>query len=154
MNVRSIAAVAGAMLATACVASGQSPVPAAPSTSSPTSSAVSATQSDGQVLYGKHCLTCHQADGYGVPNLQPAIVGGTWVGGDSRALALFVLTGGFDSASRKDGENHNVMPAFARLTDAEIAGILTFIRRKFGMGASPVSEADVAEARTNLPRSQ
>jgi mono/diheme cytochrome c family protein len=143
MNVRSIAAVAGAMLATACVAADPAPVAPPP-----------VADNDGQVLYGKHCLTCHQADGYGVPNLQPAIVGGTWVGGDSRALALFVLTGGFDSASRKDGENHNVMPAFARLTDAEIAGILTFIRRKFGMGASPVSEADVAEARTNLPRSQ
>jgi mono/diheme cytochrome c family protein len=143
MNVRSIVAVAGAMLATACVAADPVPVASPP-----------VANNDGQVLYGKHCLTCHQADGYGVPNLQPAIVGGTWVGGDSRALALFVLTGGFDSASRKDGENHNVMPAFARLPDAEIAAILTFIRRKFGMGASPVSEADVAGARTNLPQPQ
>ena len=51
----------------------------------------------GQRLYGRHCLSCHQADGGGVPNLQPPIAGGSWVKGDPRALALFVMTGGFDS---------------------------------------------------------
>ena len=94
----------------------------------------------------------HQADGYGVPNMQPAITGGTWVGGDPRALAMFVMTGGFDSASRKESDNGNVMPAFAQLSDAELAAILTFIRAKFGKGASAVSEADVGEARKSLPK--
>jgi mono/diheme cytochrome c family protein len=105
----------------------------------------------GQRLYGRHCLGCHQADGGGVPNMQPAIKGGTWVQGDARALALFVMTGGFDSASRKDSEVGNVMPPFRQLPDAELAEILTFIRAKFGNGASPVSEAQVAEARSSLP---
>ena len=101
----------------------------------------------GQVLYNKHCLTCHQADGGGVPNMQPAIAGGTWVSGDARALALFVMSGGFDSASRKDSDVGNVMPPFRQLADADLAAILTYIRQKFGNGASPVSAADVAAAR-------
>jgi mono/diheme cytochrome c family protein len=105
---------------------------------------------DGQKLYGRHCLSCHQADGHGVPNLQPPIAGGTWVKGDARALALFVMTGGFDSGSRKQSENSNVMPPFAQLPDAELAALLTFIRAKFGGGASPVSEAEVAESRAKL----
>jgi mono/diheme cytochrome c family protein len=105
----------------------------------------------GQLLYNKHCLSCHQADGGGVPNMQPAIAGGTWVKGDARALALFVMSGGFDSASRKDSEVGNVMPPFRQLSDADLAAILTFIRAKFGDGGSPVSAADVAEARPNLP---
>lgn len=105
----------------------------------------------GQGLYARHCLSCHQADGGGVPNMQPAIKGGTWVQGDARALALFVMTGGFDSESRKDSDEGNVMPPFRQLPDAELAQILTFIRAKFGNGASPVSEAQVAEARTSLP---
>jgi mono/diheme cytochrome c family protein len=105
----------------------------------------------GQRLYGQHCLGCHQADGGGVPNLQPAIAGGTWVKGDVRALALFVMTGGFNSAERKDGESHNVMPSFRQLADAELAEILTYIRQKFGDGAAPVSAAEVAAARATLP---
>ena len=109
------------------------------------------TRPPGQKLYGRHCLPCHQADGRGVPNMQPAIAGGTWVKGDAKALALFVMTGGFDSAQRKDSENGNVMPPFRQLADEELAQILTYIREKFGPGASPVSTADVAAARASLP---
>jgi mono/diheme cytochrome c family protein len=117
--------------------------------------AVNATANDrqpdsrpaGQRLYGAHCLSCHQADGGGVPNMQPAIAGGTWVRGDARALALFVMTGGFDSAARKDSDAGNVMPPFRQLADADLAEILTYIRQKFGSGASPVTAAEIAEAR-------
>ena len=105
----------------------------------------------GQQAYARHCLTCHQADGYGVPNMQPAITGGTWVQGEVQALALFVMTGGFNSAERKEGESHNVMPAFRHLSDEDLAAILSYIRQKFGKGASAVSVADVAAARAKLP---
>jgi mono/diheme cytochrome c family protein len=60
------------------------------------------TPAAGQQVYARNCLTCHQADGYGVPNMQPAITDGAWVKGDARALALFVMTGGFNSAERKE----------------------------------------------------
>jgi mono/diheme cytochrome c family protein len=108
----------------------------------------------GQKLYARHCLSCHQADGYGVPNMQPAITGGAWVQGDASALALFVLTGGFDSAQRKESDSHNVMPAFEQLSDDDLAAILTFIRGRFGKGASPVNAATVAAARATLPRNR
>ena len=104
-----------------------------------------------QRLYARHCLSCHQADGGGVPNMQPPIVGGTWVKGDPKALALFVMTGGFDSAQRKEGASHNVMPPFRQLSDEDLAGILSYIREKFGGGASAVTPALVAEARATLP---
>ena len=78
----------GLSLTTAALANAQVPAPD--------------SRPPGQRLYGAHCLSCHQADGGGVPNMQPAIAGGTWVQGDARALALFVMTGGFDSGSRKD----------------------------------------------------
>jgi len=104
----------------------------------------------GQRLYATHCLSCHQADGGGVPNMQPAIAGGTWVKGDARALALFVMSGGFDSASRKDSDVGNVMPPFRQLADEDLAQILTYVRQKFGDGASPVTAADIADARTSL----
>jgi mono/diheme cytochrome c family protein len=110
-----------------------------------------ADTSAGQRLYAAHCLSCHQADGGGVPNMQPAIAGGAWVKGDASALALFVMSGGFDSASRKDSDVDNVMPPFRQLADADLAEILTFIRQKFGDGASSVTAAQVAEARQSLP---
>ena len=124
---------AGAMLAWAAAANAPADEPA-----------------QGASLYNKHCLACHQADGGGVPNMQPAIAGGTWVKGDARALALFVMSGGFDSASRKNSDVGNVMPPFLKLPNEDLAAILSYIRQKFGDGASPVSAADVAAARTSL----
>jgi mono/diheme cytochrome c family protein len=127
----------GLSLTTAALANAQAPSPD--------------SRPPGQRLYGAHCLSCHQADGGGVPNMQPAIAGGTWVQGDARALALFVMTGGFDSGSRKDSNVGNVMPPFRQLADADLAEILTYIRQKFGGGASPVTAAEVAEARGSDP---
>jgi mono/diheme cytochrome c family protein len=116
-----------------------------------TAKVVAAEPAPGQLLYNRHCLTCHQADGGGVPNMQPAIAGGTWVKGDARALAMFVMSGGFDSASRKDSDVGNVMPPFRQLEDADLAAILTYIRQKFGDGGSPVTAADVAAVRGSDP---
>jgi len=134
----SMLACAAAILAAACALAADPPA-AAPAAAMPA----------GQKLYGRYCLSCHQADGGGVPNMQPPIAGGEWVKGDSKALALFVLTGGFNSAERKDSAVDNVMPGFPQLSDEELAGILTYIRGKFGGGASPVTAAEVAEARAS-----
>jgi mono/diheme cytochrome c family protein len=135
-----------------CALAGETPPASAPQ-EKPAAAAVD-SRPPGQRLYARHCLSCHQADGWGVPNMQPAIVGGTWVKGESKALALFVMTGGFDSAQRKEGAvSHNVMPPFRQLSDEDLAGILTYIRDKFGGGASAVTPAEVAEARATLPPS-
>jgi mono/diheme cytochrome c family protein len=131
-----LVAALGSMLVACVMAASPAPAPAAPLT--------------GEQLYARNCLACHQADGYGVPNMQPAITDGTWVKGEVQPLALFVLTGGFNSAERKDSASHNVMPAFRQLPDQELAAILTFIRQKFGGGASAVTAADVAAARATL----
>lgn len=146
MNARAALVTSAVLLlaAAGALAGGEAPAQAA---------APADTLPPGQRLYGRHCLSCHQADGYGVPNMQPAITGGTWVKGDPKALALFVMTGGFDSAQRKAGAtSHNVMPSFQQLSDEDLAGILTYIRQKFGGGASAVSAADVAAARATLPK--
>ena len=102
---------------------------------------------EGKDLYAMHCLACHQADGRGVPYFQPPLVGGEWVTGDVQTLAAFVISGGFDSASRTDSQNENVMPMFDYLKDADLARILTYVRDAFGNHAGPVSEADVAAGR-------
>jgi mono/diheme cytochrome c family protein len=133
MKQRTLIALACGAFTAACAISGETPAPDA-----------------GQKLYARHCLSCHQADGYGVPNMQPAITGGAWVKGDAKALASFVITGGFDSSARKESDNENVMPPFRQLSDGDLAQILSYIRAKFGSGAAPVSAAEVAAARASV----
>jgi mono/diheme cytochrome c family protein len=141
-------ALATAMVTTS--AGGEAPADQTAGTPASAAAPADARVASGQKAYARHCLTCHQSDGYGVPNLQPAIVGGTWVAGDPRALAMFVMTGGFNSAERKESDSHNVMPSFGHLPDGELADLLTYIRQKFGNGASPVGASEVAEVRASL----
>jgi mono/diheme cytochrome c family protein len=105
----------------------------------------------GAAAYAANCLACHQADGGGVPGFQPPLVGGAWVLGDPQALATFVLTGGFDSAARKESANENVMPPFTQTDDATLASILTYVRARFGDNAGPVTAEQVAAARALVP---
>ena len=105
----------------------------------------------GQAAYAANCLACHQADGRGVPGFQPPLVGSAWVHGDPKALAAFVLTGGFSSVTRKESASENVMPPFTQLDDATLATILSYVRAKFGENSGPVSAEQVAAARTLLP---
>lgn len=137
-----------ALLIAACASAAEAPPVKQPIAAPFAATAVAV---DGQAVYRRHCLTCHQADGGGVPNMQPAILGSTWVKGEPQPLALFVMTGGFNSAERKDSEAGNVMPAFAQLSNEELAALLTYVRGKFGDGAGPVSVGEVAEARKSVP---
>ena len=145
-----LVAALGFLLVACAVTGGETPSAAPAATAASPVAAAPAAAPNGEQLYARNCLACHQSDGYGVPNMQPAITDGTWVKGEVQALASFVLTGGFNSAERKDSASHNVMPAFRQLPDEELAAILTFIRQKFGNGASPVSTAEVAAARAAL----
>jgi len=105
---------------------------------------------DGKKVYEDNCLACHMADGMGVPRMQPPLVNGKWVTGDPQTLAAFVMTGGFDSANRIDGEGSNTMPMFAQLDNASLAAVLTYIRDKFGNHAGPVTVDDVKAARDTI----
>ncbi len=52
-----------------------------------------ATATTGKQLYAQYCLTCHQQDGYGVPNLNPPLVKASYVLGDKKKLIGWVLQG-------------------------------------------------------------
>ena len=119
------------VLLSACASERAAPTPADP----------------GQAGYAANCLTCHQADGGGVPGFQPPLVGSAWVHGDAQTLAAFVLSGGFSSAARKESASSNVMPPFSQLDDRTLAAILTYVRANFGDHAGPVGVEQVAAAR-------
>lgn len=101
----------------------------------------------GKSIYVKHCLTCHQADGGGVPNMNPPLIGTSYVLGDKTRLIKVVLNG-FSESVDIDGESYsNVMPAHDFLKDQEIAAVLTYVRKNFANKAGPVSAAQVKAVR-------
>ena len=101
----------------------------------------------GKTVYAANCLTCHQVTGGGVPNLNPPLKGTKWVKGSKTDLVQFILKGSKGQVEI-DGETfHNTMPAQAKLTDEQIADVLTFVRNSFGNKSSAVTPAEVASVR-------
>lgn len=101
----------------------------------------------GKAVYTAHCLTCHQADGGGVPSMNPPLIKTSYVLGGKTALIKIVLNG-FKEDVEIDGETfNNTMPAQANLTDQQIADVLTYVRNSFGNKASAVKTMEVKKAR-------
>jgi mono/diheme cytochrome c family protein len=111
-------------------------------------SGLSASIKRGQVVYATYCLSCHQADGGGVPNLNPPLIQTSYVLGDKNSLIKIVLKG-FQKPVDIDGESYsNNMPALNSLKDQQIADVLTYIRNNFDNKAGSVNPADVKEIRS------
>ena len=101
----------------------------------------------GEVVYTQTCLACHQADGGGVPNMNPPLIKTKWVLGDKKQLIKVVLNG-LTGELEVDGDTyHNNMPAQNTLTDLQIADVLSFVRNSFGNKASAVLPAEVKSMR-------
>lgn len=103
----------------------------------------------GQVVYTKNCLSCHFADGGGVPNMNPPLVKTTYVLGDKTKLIKVVLNG-FTQNVEIDGETYsNNMAPHNFLSDQEIADVLTYVRNSFGNKASAIKAAEVKVVRAS-----
>jgi mono/diheme cytochrome c family protein len=91
----------------------------------------------GEQDYRSKCSYCHLASGQGMKKF---LVNSKWVAGTDRSLIRILLQG-------KQGESQ-VMPGFrAELDDAQIASVLTYIRRQWGNQTRPVEPATVHEVR-------
>ena len=102
---------------------------------------------NGKKLYNQWCMACHQADGSGVPGLNPPLKKTEWVTGDKTRLIKIILNG-LNESIEIDGEEYsNPMPAQNHLKDDQIADILTYVRNSFGNKASAVSAAEVKALR-------
>jgi len=101
---------------------------------------------EGRLIYERDCLSCHMADGRGVPGMSPTLLGSPWINGSPEALIGFVLTGGFGPDI--------LMGRFDFIPDVEMAALLTYLREAFAQPAAdtgPITPELVARVRAQLP---
>ena len=102
---------------------------------------------NGKKVYQKNCLTCHQANGGGVPKMNPPLINAAFVKGDKKKLIQWVLLGSTEKVPIDGKYYSNNMPAQANLKDQEIADVLTYIRNSFKNKASGLTAIDVKNTR-------
>lgn len=111
-----------------------------------------APKQKGAALYKQYCLSCHQANGTGVPRMNPPLVKTSYVSGDKKKLISWVLQGSIEHVDI-DGEAYsNNMPAQNYLSDQQIADILTYVRSSFGNKSSAVLPTDVKTVRASIKK--
>ncbi|MFC6340165.1 c-type cytochrome [Pseudomonas sp. CCM 7891] len=119
-----------------------------------TANALAAGQEDsrGAELYVDNCAACHRTNGQGYARVFPKIAGNSSVlAQDPVSMIRLVLTGSKLPATAT-APSELGMPGFAwRLSDAEVAQLLTFIRSSWGNQAPAVRSAQVKQLRDTLP---
>ncbi len=103
----------------------------------------------GKGVYNTLCVGCHQPTGTGMDGLAPALVNSEWVLGKPDVLPRILLHG-LVGPIQVGGQTWNLEmpPLGAALTDEQIAGVLTYIRREWEHNGSPISTEMVAKIRS------
>lgn len=110
----------------------------------------------GKSAFNAVCVTCHQANGQGMPGLYPPLAGSEWVNGPEAPIIRVVLYGlkGHISVGGHDF-NAAAMPVFGKVSgtaygwsDEKIAAVLTYVRQEWGNKGAAVSAEQVAAIRT------
>ncbi|MFO7826365.1 MAG: c-type cytochrome [Cyclobacterium sp.] len=104
----------------------------------------------GAQTYNIYCATCHQTNGKGDGTRFPPLSETDWVTRNNKRLISLVLNG-LEEQIEVNGVNYNgIMPAHSFLSDVEIAGVLTYIRKNFGNNSSSISATEVAKVRNEM----
>jgi mono/diheme cytochrome c family protein len=101
----------------------------------------------GEKQYTLICAQCHKPDGSGQDGKAPPLLNSPWVlGPQSRAIRI-VLHGMRGPIPVGEKTFNLDMPSLKALSDEQIAGVLTYIRRSFGHEADPIEPAAVQSVR-------
>ena len=105
--------------------------------------------SDGALLFSKHCGACHGSEGQGsdpwYPNLREASGKHT-----THDLAELILTGQFRRGGDLNGHPIPVMPSWHSLKDREIAQLVNYIKNTWGdASATTLAPKDVNRLRNS-----
>ena len=92
----------------------------------------------GEKIYAANCVACHQANGKGMPPAFPSLAGSKTVLGPSDEQINVLL----------NGRSGTAMQSFARLSNSEIAAVITFTKNSFGNSVGKVIQpAEIKSAR-------
>lgn len=110
----------------------------------------------GRDVFVQNCLVCHappgQPDQPGAGPLPdyPKLAGDTLILGRDPTTVMRIILGGAQSALTPNESVTYSMPAFAALSDQQIADVATYIRNDWGNRASPVTARAVASLRPRI----
>ncbi len=107
----------------------------------------------GGAIYYNQCAACHGGEGQGIVGLFPRLAGAPLVQQDQATSLIRVVLEGSRAVGTAGAPTSPAMPSFAwKLSDDEIAAVVTYIRNAWGNAAPGVQASDVGNMRDSLHR--
>ncbi len=99
----------------------------------------------GRAQFQNYCAACH----VDVPGEAPPLAGSAWVAGPEDRLIRIVLHGVRGPIEVAGKTYDKEMPGFGQiLPDTDVAALLTYVRKRFGPEARPVTPEAVGRVRS------
>lgn len=96
----------------------------------------------GEEVYTLNCASCHKSDGNGVPAAIPFLAGNPNLK-DANGVLAAVIRGASGPLTVSGQTFNGVMPGFARLSDEEIAAVVSHVRSSWGNRYGKITPAQV-----------
>ena len=107
----------------------------------------------GRAIYRDQCASCHGAQGQGIVGLFPRIAGAPLVQQQQATSLMRVVLEGSRAVGTAGAPTAPAMPSFAwKLSDDDVAAVLTYIRNAWGNAAPGVQASEVGNMRATLHR--
>ncbi len=104
--------------------------------------------SNGALTYVDNCAACHRTTGVGYSGTFPALALSSAVNSDDPTSLIHLVLQGGEMPWTKSAPTHYGMPGFSdRLTNRDVADVLTFVRSSWGNHAPAVTADQVAKVR-------
>ena len=105
--------------------------------------------SQGEKIYTKECVECHAANGLGHPPGFPPLANNQSIQMPSAVNPIrMVLNGGYPPSTAGNPAPHGMPPFAQRLSDQEVAAVVTYVRMSWGNHGTPVSPQQVNDLRS------
>jgi thiosulfate dehydrogenase len=104
----------------------------------------------GGLGYAQFCADCHRQDGAGVNQIFPPLAQNPTVNDKDPSTLIHIMLTGWKTAETKTHPRVYTMPAFTRLSDQELADIVSFVRESWGNRTEPVTANTVKTMRAQL----
>ena len=120
-------------------------ITAAPEATAATPAA--AQMANGEKLYRGSCVACHELDGSGAPRIYPPLPGNANLQSADPLSTIRIVLDGAETITTKRAPNTGSMPGYSKMSDQDVADVVTYIRNAWGNAAPAVRAAEVAKAR-------
>lgn len=100
----------------------------------------------GEALYNENCANCHMEDGSGVEGLIPPLWDEAFLKQNEDSLACWIFMGVSGDMTINGREYNGAMPGNSKLSHAEIANIINYVKVNWAPSIHSPTEREVSQS--------